>query len=68
VSGTRGFTGTAHRLVLFTGCPTDSALNTDSASGSSDFGYNARLKPETATAPEQSDGKPSLDFCVAASL
>ena len=41
-------------------CPTDSVLHTDSASGSSDFGYDARLKPEAATTPEQSEGKPSL--------
>ena len=46
----------------------DSVLHTDSASGSSDFGYDARLKPETATTPEQSEGKPSLDSRVVASL
>ena len=63
----RGSTGTAHRLVLFTGCPTDSVSHTDSASGSYDF-YEARLKPETATTPEQSEGKPSPDSHVAASL
>ncbi|MEZ3551946.1 hypothetical protein [Muribaculum intestinale] len=68
MSVARGSTGTAHRLVLFTGCPTDSVLHTDSASGSSDFGYDARLKPEAATTPEQSEGKPSLDSRVVASL
>ena len=67
VSGRRS-TDTAHRLVLFTGCPTDSVLHTDSASGSSDFGYDVRLKPEAATTPEQSEGKPSLDSRVVASL
>jgi len=54
--------------VLFTGCPTDSVSHTDSASGSSDIGYDARLKPEAATTPEQSEGKPSLDSRVVASL
>ncbi|MCF2660358.1 hypothetical protein JQM83_14350 [Parabacteroides distasonis] len=34
--------------MLFIGCPTDSVLHTDSASGSSDFGYDVRLQPETA--------------------
>ena len=68
MSVARGSTNTAHRLVLFIGCPTDSVLHTDSASGSSDFGYDARLKPEAATTPEQSEGKPSLDSRVAASL
>ena len=62
------FTGTAHRLVLFNVCPTDSVLHTDSASGSYDFGYDAWLKPEAATTPEQSEGKPSLDSRVVASL
>ena len=62
------FTGTAHRLVLFTGCPADSVLHTDSASGSSDFGYDVRLQPEAATTPEQSEGKPSLNSRVVASL
>lgn len=61
MSVARGSTGTAHRLVLFSGCPTDSVLHTDSASGSYDFGYDAWLKPEAATTPEQSEGKPSLD-------
>ena len=68
MSVARGSTGTAHRLVLFTGCPTDSVSHTDSASGSSDFVYDARLKPEAATTPEQSEGKPSLDSRVAACL
>ena len=68
MSVARGSTNTAHRLVLFIGCPTDSVLHTDSASGSSDFGYDARLKPEAATTPEQSEGKPSLDSRVVASL
>ena len=47
---------------------TDSVLHTDSASGSYDFGYDAWLKPEAATTPEQSEGKPSLDSRVVASL
>ena len=68
MSVARGSTGTAHRLVLFTGCPSDSVSYTDSASGSSDFGYDARLKPEAATTPEQGEGKPSLDSRVVASL
>ena len=63
-----GSTGTAHRLVLFTGCPTDSVFHTDSSSGSSGLGYDVRLKPEAATTPEQSEGKPSLDSRVVASL
>ena len=67
MSVARGSTGTAHRLVLFSGCPTDSVLHTDSASGSYDFGYDAWLKPEAATTPEQSEGKPSLDSRVVAS-
>nr|AMP55649.1 hypothetical protein [uncultured bacterium] len=54
--------------MLFTGCPADSVLHTDSASGSSDFGYDVRLQPETATTPEQSEGKPSPDSRVVASL
>ena len=66
MSVARGSTGTAHRLMLFTGCQADSVLHTDSASGSSDFGYDARLKPETATMPEQSEGQPSPDSRVAA--
>ncbi|WP_289873506.1 hypothetical protein [uncultured Duncaniella sp.] len=49
MSAARGSTGTAHRLVLFTGCTADSVLHTDSASGSPDFGYDVRLKPEAAT-------------------
>ncbi|WP_289873509.1 hypothetical protein [uncultured Duncaniella sp.] len=64
----RGSTGTAHRRVLFTSCPTDSVSHTDSASGGSDFGYDVWLQPEVATTPEQSEGKPSLDSRVAASL
>ena len=68
MSVARGSTGTAHRLVLFTGCPTDSVSHTDSASGNSDIGYDVRLKPETATTPEQSEGKPSPDSRVVASL
>jgi len=64
----RGSKGTAHRLVVFTGCPTDSVFHTDSASGSSDFGYDVRQKPEAATTPEQSEGKPSLDSRAAACL
>ena len=68
MSVARRSTGTAHRLVLFTGCPADSVLHTDSASGSSDFGCDVRLKPEAATTPEQSEGKPSLDSRVAACL
>jgi len=64
----RGSTGTAHRLVVFTGCPTDSVSHTDSASGSSGFGYYVRLKPEAATMPEQSEGKPLLDSRVVACL
>ena len=67
VSGRRS-TDTAHRLVLFTGCPTDSMLRTDSASGNSDSGYDVRLQPETATTPEQSEGKPSPDSRVVASI
>jgi hypothetical protein len=54
--------------VLFTGCPADSVFHTDSASGSSDIGYDVRLKPEAVTTPEQSEGKPSLDSGVVASL
>lgn len=57
----RESTGTAHRLVVFTGCPADSVFHTDSASGSSDFGYEVRLQPEAATTPEQSEGKLSLN-------
>ena len=68
MSVARGSTDTAYRLVLFTGCPTDSVSHTDSTSGSSDIGYDAWLKPEAATTPEQSEGKPSLDSRVAASL
>lgn len=68
MSVARRSTGTAHRLVVFIGCPTDSVLNTDSASGSSDFGYDVRLQPEAATTPEQSEGKPSLNSRVVASL
>ena len=64
----RRSTGTAHRLLLFTGCPADSVSHTDSASGSSGFGYYVRQKPEMATTPEQSEGKPSPDSRVAASL
>jgi len=64
----RGSTGTVHRLVLFTDCPTDSVFHTDSAPGSSGFEYYVRLKPEMATTPEQSEGKPSLDSRVVASL
>ena len=54
--------------MMFTGCPTDSVSHTDSASGSSDFGYDVRFKQEAATTPEQSEGKPSLDSRVVASL
>ena len=68
VSVARRSTGTAHRLVLFTGCQADSVSHTDSASGSSGFGYYVRQKPEAATTPEQSEGKPSLDSRVVASL
>ena len=68
MSVARGSTGTAHRLVMFTGCQADSVLHTDSASGSSGFGYYVRQKPEAATTPEQSEGKPSPDSRVAASL
>ena len=68
MSVARGSTGTAHRLVLFTGGPADSVLHTDSASGNSDIGYDVRLQPETATTPEQSEGKPSPDSRVVASL
>ena len=68
MSVARGSTDTAYRLMLFIGCPTDSVLHTDSASGSSDFGYDVRLQPETATTPEQSEGKPSPDSRVGASL
>ena len=68
MSVARRSTGTAHRLVLFTGCPADSVSHADSASGNSDFGYDARLKPEAATTPEQSEGKPSLNSRVVASL
>ena len=68
MSVARGSTGSAHRLVVFTGCSADSVLHTDSVSGSSGFGYYVRLKLETATTPEQSEGKPSPDSRVAASL
>lgn len=60
-----------HQSVLINknfGKTLDTVLHTDSASGSYDFGYDAWLKPEAATMPEQSEGKPSLDSRVVASL